>query len=274
MINEMNTSGDAAEQMVRMSLNGVEVAAKITGTAAEKLVAMIYTILKDQKKTKGKTRLTNMLKSDRPLKVFSVRDQDLSTFCKEAKKYGILYCVLKDKDSNDGLTDLMVRADDAAKINRIFERFNLATVDMGDVKKEVQMETEQQKEAEAPEKGNAPDRESAKDSPNEQNKSEKEEAFLDELMAPPEKEAQRHENPTNGRTEKDSQSEPILGAGKAEGSASSEERQSVKKQLEEIKKQQRLEYVRSHTMEKEAPVTHKPPKKRRRKKHHNKTLSR
>ena len=31
----MSYSGDAAEQVVRMSLNGVEIAAKISGKAAE-----------------------------------------------------------------------------------------------------------------------------------------------------------------------------------------------------------------------------------------------
>ena len=37
----MNTTGDAAEQIVRMSLNGVEVAARITGTGAKELAIMI-----------------------------------------------------------------------------------------------------------------------------------------------------------------------------------------------------------------------------------------
>ena len=91
----MNTAGDAAEQIVKMSLNGVEVAAKITGAGAKELAMMIYAILKDQKKTKGKTRLTNMLRSETPLKVFAVKDSELQLFCKEAKKYGVLYCVLK-----------------------------------------------------------------------------------------------------------------------------------------------------------------------------------
>ena len=67
----MNYSGDAAEQVVRMSLNGVEVAAKLSGKAAERLAVLLYAVLKEQKKTKGKVRLTNMLKSGKELKVFS-----------------------------------------------------------------------------------------------------------------------------------------------------------------------------------------------------------
>ena len=134
----MNYSGEAAEQVVRMSLNGVEVAAKISGKAAERLAVLLYAVLRDQKKTRGKIRLTNMLKSGKELKVFAVKDGELQKFCEEAKKYGVLYCVLKDNKADDGLTDIMVRAEDASKINRIFERFNLATVDMASVKTEIQ----------------------------------------------------------------------------------------------------------------------------------------
>ena len=134
----MNYSGEAAEQVVRMSLNGVEVAAKISGKAAERLAVLLYAVLREQKKTRGKIRLTNMLKNGKELKVFAVRDNELQKFCEEAKKYGVLYCVLKDNKAEDGLTDIMVRAEDAGKINRIFERFGLATVDMASVKTEIQ----------------------------------------------------------------------------------------------------------------------------------------
>ena len=50
----MNTSGDAAEQIVRMSLEGFEVAAKIMGAGAKNIAVLLYAILKEEKKTKGK----------------------------------------------------------------------------------------------------------------------------------------------------------------------------------------------------------------------------
>ncbi len=133
----MNTSGDAAEQVVRMSLEAAEVAARVTGTGAKQVAVMLYAIMKDQKKTRGKMRLTNMLKSGKELKVFAVNDKDLTRFCTEAKKYGVLYCVLRDRDANDGITDVMIRAEDVSKVNRIFERFNLSTVDMASIKSEL-----------------------------------------------------------------------------------------------------------------------------------------
>ena len=39
----MSYSGEAADQVVRLSLNGVEVAAKLSGSAAKQLAIMIYT---------------------------------------------------------------------------------------------------------------------------------------------------------------------------------------------------------------------------------------
>ena len=104
----MNTSGEAADQVIRMSLNGVEVAARISGKAALEVATMLYAVMKDQKKTKGKTRLTNLLKSGKPLTVFTLPNQDLASFQKEAKKYGILYYAVRNQRSNsDGMVDIM-----------------------------------------------------------------------------------------------------------------------------------------------------------------------
>ena len=127
----MNYGGDAAEQVVRMSLEGVEVAARITGTGAKNIAILLAAVLKEEQKTKGKARLTNMLKSGKELKVYTIQNQDLKKFSEEAKRYGVLYCVLKDKNdkSDTAVVDVIARAEDASKIQRITERFQLATVD-------------------------------------------------------------------------------------------------------------------------------------------------
>ena len=77
----MYNSGDAAEQVVRMSLEGAEVALKITGAAAKNLAAALYTVLKDQKKTKGKARIETMLREKRPLKVYTIKKRGLPGVC-------------------------------------------------------------------------------------------------------------------------------------------------------------------------------------------------
>ena len=95
----MNTGGEAAEQIVRMSLEGFEVAVKISGAGAKNIAALLYAILKEETKTRGKARLTPLLRSGKELKVFTVKREDLKKFTKEAKKYGVLYRVLVDRKS-------------------------------------------------------------------------------------------------------------------------------------------------------------------------------
>lgn len=128
----MNPGGESADQMVRMSLQGIEIAGELAiklGTEVSKsFAATLYAILSDQKKVKGKTRLTNLLKNEQGLDVIAIKSKDLKLFCTEAKKYGILFSVLKERNNKDGICDIMVRTQDAAKIGRICDKFKLATI--------------------------------------------------------------------------------------------------------------------------------------------------
>lgn len=91
----MNTSGEAAEQVMRMSLEGAEILIKLTGSGAKNAAVLLYSIYKEQNKTRGKERLTNMLRSGKPLKVYTFKRDNLEKFKEVAKEYGILYTVLK-----------------------------------------------------------------------------------------------------------------------------------------------------------------------------------
>lgn len=285
----MSYSGDAAEQVVRITLEGAEVAAKITGAGAKQIAILLYAILRDQKKTKGKIRLSNLLRSGKELKVFAVKDTDLRRFCTEAKKYGVLYCVLKDKDATDGITDIMVRAEDASKINRIFERFDLATVDMAAVKSEIERDRAE-KQTDAPEAptegpmteqetedlldallGPAPEQAQEGELPIPERAAperETDEQFLEKLLgtSPTQKEGQT-QNPTEARVAKSRQSEPTSKPKEpaAQGISESPERsrRSVRQELKEITAEQR-EKAAAKGKERSKPTQgpkHKAPRK-------------
>jgi hypothetical protein len=147
---KMLNSGDAAEQIVRISLEGAEVALKLTGNAAKEIALFLVAALKGSGKNlklKGKARMTSMLKSGKPLEIFSIKDSDLRQFTQSAKQYGIVYCVLRNtKNSPDGLCDVMVKADDAPKISRIIERFDFATVDKATIEREIVTERAERSE--------------------------------------------------------------------------------------------------------------------------------
>lgn len=227
----MSTQAEAADQVVKIMLDGSEHAIKIAGAGAKQIAVLLYAILKDQKRTKGKVRLTNMLRSNKELRIFPVRQEDVKLFCKEAKAYGVLYCALRLKKSKDGVVDIMARAEDASKINRIFDRYGMAAVEPAKLEMEL---------AEKLEGHNAgkevPERAAPKRDP--------EDLFLDELFSPaPNKEQAHTANPTmQAGPSAPSRSAPS--SEKSRAPRSDPERipttgkPSVRKELEEIKQAQ------------------------------------
>lgn len=217
----MNTSGDAAEQIVRISLEGFEVAAKITGHGAKDIAALLYAVMKDKNKTAGKTKLKNMLKSGKELKVFSVRQEDFKKFTEEAKRYGILYSALinKKSKSNDGIVDIMVRAEDASKINRIVDRFKMSRYDDISIRSSVE---KSKNEKDAKNKGV-------------KEKSLQEKTKDDEKNKPIKKEEQSL-NPYLAKTEKSPQSKPSSEMQKTSDQGTRmKDKPSVKEKLDKAK---------------------------------------
>ena len=229
----MDTSGEAAEQVVRMSLEGVEVAARITGEGAKNIAVLLYSILKEEKKTKGKARLTSMLRSGKELKVFTVRQKDLAKFTKEAKKYGVLYCVLTDRQNKDpnAEVDVIARAEDASKISRIVERFNLASVDTASIVAEAEESRDAPAAPEAKEKSDT-------------------EKLIDDLFGSPQKKADKKSKKKRGadffprkrrkprRSKPSSERQGLFDEGVFN-------RPSVKKELKDIQKRRRKEERRN-----------------------------
>ncbi len=123
-VREMNYGGEAADQIVRYSLDGVDHTLRISGSIAKNLAILIVAVLRDQKKTRGKTNLIRMLKEQKPTKFFSVPHDKLKEFAKEAKARGLLYVVIHDTKHPE-LSEIMVYADDAAKVNRVLDQLNL-----------------------------------------------------------------------------------------------------------------------------------------------------
>ena len=120
----MNYGGDAADQIVRYSLDGVDHGLRLSGTLAKHLAVFVAAVLKDQKKTRGRTRMVRMLKENKPLKFFTVPSDRLREFCSEGRKRGLLYVIIRDK-KNPEMSEGMVFADDAAKVNRVMDKMNL-----------------------------------------------------------------------------------------------------------------------------------------------------
>ena len=245
----MNYGSDPADQIVRISLEGTEMVLKLSGLAAKNFALFVYAVLNDQQKVRGKTKLVRMLKERRPFKFFTVPEDRMKEFAKEAKDHGLLYTAIRNKQ-RPGQIELVVFADDAAKVNRIFDNMGLDFVkaQSGEARFEEPGKEQHEKAPEQDVSGNEqpPETQTVQtpDGAVDFEVGAEEEAFNFAGEGDAQKE-QEPENFTLGREQTDaapaekSPSEPSLpSSGSFSGESGGEQKPSVKKELENIRKEQ------------------------------------
>jgi hypothetical protein len=227
----MSQTGDAAEQIVNMATNvtvkGIEVATNLAGKGALSLATFLIAALKDQKRTKGKARMKAF--NGKPTKVFVIKASELKRFAEEARKYGVLYAAVVNRKQPDGLCDIVVNANDAAKVNRIAERFALSTVDVEKIREDIKKAREA--------KAKQPDAEKERTvPPSEKAVHTVDDHVLDEMLNTPQKTEHKQpadvSNPTKAGTEKSRPSAPFS---ENRGDTAEAERPSVRRQIREIR---------------------------------------
>jgi hypothetical protein len=135
----MDISGDAAERIVRISMDGAVETLKLSGEGVKLLAAAVAQAVREENKTSGLMQLRNMLKSGKELRVFILSQDQFESFRGEVKRFGVTYCVLRDKNGGpDSPVEVMVKADDSSKIQRIFERLKFAEVSTEDIEAEIE----------------------------------------------------------------------------------------------------------------------------------------
>lgn len=117
----MNNGAEAADQMVREGMVILESSVKLSALGAKNIVAIAAALARDNPKLKGKTNLDRLLREGKELKLFSLKGDDLREFHKLSKQYGVLYAAIREKDSGGEVLSIMAKAEDASKLNRIFD---------------------------------------------------------------------------------------------------------------------------------------------------------
>lgn len=109
-----SAAGKTAELLGRAAIGA--------GKGAMKLLLFAIALAKSQPRTKGKIKLEKMLSQGRELVPFQILERDKRTFHKLAKDYGITYVMVKNSKTQDGRVEVIAKAEDAGRINRIIER--------------------------------------------------------------------------------------------------------------------------------------------------------
>ena len=141
-------NGEAADEVVRMVLNGSEVAIRLTGSAAKNLAAILVAWSKNHKKVYGKTSMMKLLRSSEELQVLSLTKEQYQNFKASARKQ-VLLAPFVDTKSEDGKVDVVIAARSIPLVNHILDRIGYTKV-------------EPEKEQEPPKK-DTPSRQSSSD---------------------------------------------------------------------------------------------------------------
>ena len=264
----MSQQGEAAEQIVNMATNvtvkGVECATNLAGKGALSLATFLIAVLKDQKRTKGKAHMKAF--NGKPTKVFVIKNKDMKIFAEEAKKYGVLYAAVVNKKQPDGLVDVVVNANDAARVNRIADRFALSTVDVEKIRADIEKSREAKAKQSTAKERTTP--------PAEKEAHTVDDHTLDDMLGNPAPQKIEHKqpaditekvaNPTKVRTEKSNPSAPFSNSKERSDAESFEPertRPSVRQQIKEIKDERREKAPQQPARDKTRQTTHKQPQK-------------
>ena len=106
--------------MAREALQFSEVAIKLTALGFKNSLALALAYAKENPKVRGKTSLDRLLRENKELKVIPIKTEDVSQFKEYAKQYGVLFAVIKDKSAQGEKVDIMFKAEDVSKLNRIY----------------------------------------------------------------------------------------------------------------------------------------------------------
>lgn len=118
----MSQGSDAAEQMVKETMIISETAAKLAGLGAKNLAVLLALYLREEHQLKGETNLKKLLKEGKEIRVFCLDKDNLAEFKQHAKDYGIVYSALKQKNDDSRIVDVLVKAEDTPRVNRILEK--------------------------------------------------------------------------------------------------------------------------------------------------------
>ena len=123
-------NGDAAEEVVRMAVNGADVAIRLVGAGAKNLALLLLAWARNEKVHAGKTSLPKLISSGDELHVLSLSKEEYAAFKKQARKK-ITYAPFLNNKNKDGKVDVVVGLKQEGIVNRILDRIGYQNIKAG-----------------------------------------------------------------------------------------------------------------------------------------------
>ena len=116
-----DVSSEAADLVVKETMQVTEGAIKLTGVGLKNIAAFLIAISNQNNKVVGKTTAKRLARDPAPAEIIHLKKEDIGRFQKLAKQYGILYFFVHKKDAKDGITNVVSNTNYAPQLNAIME---------------------------------------------------------------------------------------------------------------------------------------------------------
>ncbi len=149
----MDVSAEAADVVVRESLQATEAAAKLTLEGMKNVAALLLAIAKQDMKVVGQTTAKRLARDPAPAVVIPIKAGDKAKFQKLAKEFGVLYFFAQKKGNDNGMLNVVSNENYAALLNAIMQQLGYPIP-----QKEQEEDTQKKVKSRAPQKKSSPER--------------------------------------------------------------------------------------------------------------------
>lgn len=149
----MDVSAEAADVVVRESLQATEAAAKLTLEGMKNVAALLLAIAKQDMKVVGQTTAKRLARDPAPAVVIPIKAEDKAKFQKLAKEFGVLYFFAQKKGNDNGMLNVVSNENYAALLNAIMQQLGYPIPH-----KEQEEDTQKKAKSRAPQKKSSPER--------------------------------------------------------------------------------------------------------------------
>ena len=149
----MDVSAEAADVVVRESLQATEAAAKLTLEGVKNVAALLLAIAKQDMKVVGQTTAKRLARDPAPAVVIPIKAEDKAKFQKLAKEFGVLYFFVHKKGNDNGMLNVVSNENYAALLNAIMQQLGYPIP-----QKEQEEDTQKKAKSRAPQKKSSPER--------------------------------------------------------------------------------------------------------------------
>lgn len=149
----MDVSAEAADVVVRESLQATEAAAKLTLEGVKNVAALLLAIAKQDMKVVGQTTAKRLARDPAPAVVIPIKAGDKAKFQKLAKEFGVLYFFAQKKGNDNGMLNVVSNENYAALLNAIMQQLGYPIP-----QKEQEEDAQKKAKSRAPQKKSSPER--------------------------------------------------------------------------------------------------------------------